>query len=188
MVVIPSNNERRKRISSHRILLYSVFALDLSLLISLSDVVSLVKELLSFSDPKFALYDSSLKIDLERNEGQPSFSGDTSKAFDLLAVHKELASTKRVVIGSVAECVWSHMEIHQPQLAFFHGSVGVREGESSFLNGLDFCPFQGDPALEAFLDGVVEPRFPVECEDLDSLIGLCHRRPLWAARNAAPGG
>ena len=45
-------------------LLYPVFALDLSLLVSFPDVVSLVKELFPFCDSKLALYHATFKVDL----------------------------------------------------------------------------------------------------------------------------
>src|SRR5512141_2833160 len=51
-------------------LLYPVFPLELSLLVSLPDVITLVKELFSLGDAKLDFHDATFKIELQRNEGQ----------------------------------------------------------------------------------------------------------------------
>jgi hypothetical protein len=153
-----------------RALLDPKLAFQLSFLVSLANIIALVKELFAFGYAKLALDDASFKIDLQGNKGQPFLIHDPPQAFDLLAMHQELPAAKRFVVDPVAIDILGDVEINQNKLVVFHERVGVRERESPVLDGLDLRPDKHHPALEGFVYAEIESSLFIDREDLDPLM------------------
>src|SRR5215813_2743450 len=128
-----------------------------------------------------------LEVQRQRDQSQAALSGRRSQLVDLLAVHKQLTGSARIMVGPGALRVLRNVHVVQPNLVVADLAEPVGERRPSRAQRLHLGAGEHQPRFVGVLDGVVVPGSPVPGDDLRALLGS-HIPSLGITRADNAGG